>query len=182
MSKRNDDNLIWMDLEMTGLDPESDRIIEIATVITNSDLEVIDEGPVFAIHQPNERLNGMDGWNTEHHGQSGLTRRVQESTTSESQAEAETLAFIQKYVSENKSPLCGNSIHQDRRFLNLYMPKIASFCHYRNLDVSTLKILAQLWAPKIATGITKVSEHIALQDIHDSIEELRYYRKHLFHL
>ena len=167
---------------MTGLDPASDRVIEIATVITNANLDVLDEGPVFAIHQPDTLLDEMDAWNTEHHGQSGLTKRVQESTILEPQAEKETLAFIQQYVPENKSPLCGNSIHQDRRFLNRYMPKLASYCHYRNLDVSTLKILAQLWAPEIAAGITKVSEHVALQDIHDSIEELRYYRKHLFHL
>lgn len=176
----NDDNLVWLDLEMTGLDPEKDRILEIATIITNSDLEILEEGPVFAIHQSDEMLDGMDDWNTEHHNQSGLVNRVRSSAINEAHAEADTLAFIQKYVPENKSPLCGNSICMDRRFLAHYMPKLESYLHYRNLDVSSVKILAQHWAPEVAAGTTKVSEHVALQDIRDSIDELRYYRKHLF--
>lgn len=176
----SDDNLVWLDLEMTGLDSSKNRILEIATIITNSDLEVLEEGPVFAIHQANDLLDSMDNWNTEHHTHSGLVDRVKKSNITEAQAEAETLTFIKGYVPENKSPLCGNSIGTDRRFLTAYMPQLEGYLHYRNLDVSTLKILAQHWAPEVAAGATKVSEHIALQDIRDSIEELRYYRKHLF--
>lgn len=175
----SEDNLIWLDLEMTGLNPDTDRILEIATIITDSNLEVLAEGPVFAIHQPDDRLEKMDAWNTEHHSQSGLVQRVKASTTTEAEAEKQTLAFIAEYVPENRSPICGNSICQDRRFLWRYMPKLENYFHYRNLDVSTLKILAQYWAPDIASGTAKVSEHIALQDIRDSIEELRYYREHL---
>lgn len=175
----SDKNLIWLDLEMTGLNPDTDRILEIATIITNPNLEILAEGPVFAIHQPDDRLNKMDAWNVEHHTRSGLIQRVKESQISESVAEEHTLAFIKQYVPENKSPICGNSICQDRRFLWRYMPKLESYFHYRNLDVSTLKILAQYWAPKIANGVEKVSQHIALQDIRDSIEELRYYREKL---
>lgn len=178
--KQCDDNLVWLDLEMTGLDPEKDRIIEIATVITNADLEILQDGPVFAIHQSDQLLDSMDEWNTEHHGNSGLVQRVKDSQISEADAEAQTLSFIKEFVPENKSPLCGNSICTDRRFLARYMPRLESYLHYRNLDVSSLKILAQHWAPEIAAGITKVSQHIALEDIYDSINELRYYRKHLF--
>ena len=174
----NDENLVWIDLEMTGLDPDQDRIIEIATIVTNSKLEILAEGPVFAIHQDEKRLAGMDQWNTEHHTNSGLVKRVRESQVSEAQAEEQTLSFLSQYVSEGKSPLCGNSVHQDRRFLYRYMPNLEQFLHYRILDVSTLKILANLWAPDVAAGAVKVSEHIALQDIRDSIEELRYYRQH----
>lgn len=177
---KSDTNLIWLDLEMTGLHPDKDRILEIATVITNADLEVLAEGPVLHIHQSDALLDGMDTWCQEHHSQSGLIDRVKNSKTTEAEAESKTLNFIRKYVDENKSPLCGNTISMDRRFLYRYMPKLESYFHYRHLDVSTLKILAQLWSPEIATGITKVSEHIALKDIHDSIEELRYYRRHLF--
>ena len=177
---QSEDNLVWLDLEMTGLDPEKDHIIEMATVITNTNLEILEDGPVFVIHQSDELLDGMDDWNREHHGNSGLVERVKESKVTEADAEEQTIVFIQQYVPENKSPLCGNSICTDRRFLVRYMPKLESYLHYRNLDVSTLKILAQHWSPEIASGITKVSEHIALKDIHDSIEELRYYRKHLF--
>ncbi len=163
---------------MTGLDPDNDRILEIATIITNSNLDILAEGPVFAIHQPQERLDRMDSWNKEHHGHSGLIDRVSKSTVNEAQAESETIAFLQKYVPPGKSPLCGNSVCQDRRFLYRYMPVLDKYFHYRHLDVSTLKILAQRWAPQIARGLIKESQHVALQDIRDSIEELRYYREH----
>lgn len=177
---QNDDNLIWIDLEMTGLNLEKDRILEIATIVTNSDLDILEEGPVFAIHQSDTLLNQMDDWNTEHHTNSGLVERVRQSPVNEAQAETDTLNFLRKYVSENISPICGNSICMDRRFLARYMPTLEAYFHYRNLDVSSIKILAQRWAPDIAAGISKTSEHVALQDIRDSIEELRYYRKHLF--
>jgi len=180
MSQISDNNLVWLDLEMTGLNPNKDRIIEIATVVTNSHLDILAEGPVFAIHQSDELLDGMDDWNTEHHNQSGLVDRVKNSNVTEAEAEAKTVKFIKQYLPEGKSPMCGNSIHQDRRFLVNYMPTLEAFFHYRNLDVSTVKILAQLWAPNIATGVAKVSEHVALQDIRDSIDELQYYREHFF--
>lgn len=173
-----DDNLVWMDLEMTGLNPDKDRIIEIATIITDKNLNVIAEGPVFAIHQSDDIIKGMDSWNTEHHTQSGLISRIKESNTSESLAEQGTIDFIKQFAPEGKSPLCGNSIHQDRRFLWRYMPTLEAYFHYRNLDVSTLKILAQLWKSEVAAGVSKVSNHIALEDIKDSIEELKYYREH----
>ena len=176
------DNLVWLDLEMTGLNPDKDRIIEIATIVTNSNLEILAEGPVFAIHQEEELLTQMDDWNTEHHTNSGLVRRVRESQVNEEQAQEQILAFLAKYVPEGKSPLCGNSIYQDRRFLYRYMPKLEQYFHYRLLDVSTVKILAQRWAPDVAAGTAKVSEHIALQDIRDSIEELKYYRDYFFRI
>lgn len=175
----NPDNLIWLDLEMTGLDPHKDRILEVATIITDTDLNILAEGPVFAVHQSDERLNQMDSWNKEHHGNSGLIERVRNSTVNEEQAAEQTLEFVRQFVPSNKSPMCGNSICQDRRFLYEYMPSFEAYFHYRNLDVSTLKILAQRWFPDVATGIAKVSEHVALQDIKDSIDELRYYRQHL---
>lgn len=174
--KRND-NLIWIDLEMTGLDPDSDYIIEIATVVTDKHLVVLAEGPVIAIHQPEERLAAMDEWNTRQHGESGLTARVRESRVAEAEAEQATLSFLRNYAEHSASPMCGNSICQDRRFLVRHMPELAAYFHYRNLDVSTLKILAQLWQPEVAARLEKHSTHLALADIHDSIRELRFYRE-----
>lgn len=171
-------NLIWIDLEMTGLDPEQDRILEIASVITDVNLNIIAEGPVLAIHQAQTQLDHMNNWCIEQHGKSGLTKRVQESNISEAKAEKETLEFIKKYVPEKTSPICGNTIYQDRRFLLKYMPTLENYFHYRQLDVSTVKILAQNWAPSIMDAFKKEATHLALQDIRDSIEELRYYRKY----
>lgn len=173
-------NLIWIDLEMTGLDTQSDSIIEIATIVTDKYLSEIAEGPVLAIRQSLDTMDAMDEWNTRQHGKSGLTRRVLESTTSLSEAEDATLAFLRDWVAEGASPMCGNSICQDRRFMSREMPQLEQYFHYRNLDVSTLKILAQQWAPSVANGYTKDSEHLALSDIRDSIEELSWYRDHLF--
>jgi oligoribonuclease len=172
------DNLIWIDLEMTGLSPEKDRIIEIATIVTDSRLNTIAEGPVFAIHQPDELLNGMDAWNTKHHNSSGLVKRVKESSVTEADAETATLEFLRQYVSYGKSPMCGNSVYQDRRFLYRYMPELERFFHYRLIDVSTLKELALRWAPRVYGGLQKDSKHLALDDIRDSVEELKYYRQH----
>ena len=174
------DNLIWIDLEMTGLIPEQHRIIEIATVITDKELTVLAEGPVLAIHQPDEHLGAMDEWNTRQHANSGLTERVRASQVTEQEAERQTLEFIRQHVDHGASPICGNSICQDRRFLIRHMPELAAFFHYRNLDVSTLKILAKLWLPEVGNRFEKKSVHLALADIHDSIRELRFYREHLF--
>ena len=179
---KQQDNLIWIDLEMTGLDPDADLIIEIATVVTDKHLVVLAEGPVLAVHQSDEVLDGMDEWNTTQHGGSGLVERVKASTVNESEAEQETLAFLRQYAEAGRSPMCGNSICQDRRFLARYMPELAGFFHYRNLDVSSLKILAQLWVPDVADRFKKQATHLALADIHDSIRELRYYREKLFAL
>ncbi len=165
---------------MTGLDPERDKIIEIATVITDKHLDMLAEGPVIAIYQNDEILTKMDDWNTKQHTKSGLTDRVRESRTDAAAAQAQTLAFLQRYTSAGSSPMCGNSICQDRRFLAREMPSLEAFFHYRNLDVSTLKELALRWAPEIAKGFKKESSHLALDDIHDSIEELKYYRDKLF--
>ena len=172
------DNLIWIDLEMTGLDTLNDEIIEIATIVTDKDLNILAEGPVHAIYQDEALLNGMDDWNQEHHGQSGLVERVRSSRINEAEAEADTVNFLRDFVPSQTSPMCGNSICQDRRFLARSMPKLESYFHYRNLDVSTLKELALRWAPKVAKGFYKESQHLALADIRDSIDELRYYRKH----
>lgn len=175
-------NLIWIDLEMTGLSPETDRILEIATIVTDPFLNILAEGPVFAIAQPESVLSQMDEWNTRQHGQSGLIARVRASTVSEAAAETATLAFLRSYVDPNTSPMCGNSICQDRRFLARHMPALESFFHYRNLDVSTLKELARRWKPEVLSGLQKSSTHLALADIQDSIDELKHYRTHLFGL
>jgi len=171
-------HLIWIDLEMTGLNPESDLIIEIATVVTDKDLNILARGPVLAVHQSDEALGAMDDWNQKHHGQSGLIDRVKASTITESEAERLTIEFLKQWVPENTSPICGNSIGQDRRFLYRYMPKLEAYFHYRNIDVSTLKELAARWAPDVKNGFNKESTHQALDDIIESIEELRYYREH----
>lgn len=177
---QNADNLIWIDLEMTGLDTQNDVIIEIATIVTDPFLTVLAEGPVLAIHQPDEILNGMDEWNTRQHGQSGLVQRVRDSRIGMAEAEKETLEFLRQWVPERASPMCGNSICQDRRFMARLMPELEAYFHYRNLDVSTLKELARRWAPEAANGVKKESSHLALDDIRDSIEELKHYRETLF--
>lgn len=172
------DNLIWIDLEMTGLNPDQDTIIEIATIVTDSQLTILAEGPVIAIHQPVEIMDAMDDWNTRQHGRSGLTKRVLDSGVSMAEAEERTLNFLRDYVAQGASPMCGNSICQDRRFMARLMPDLESFFHYRNLDVSSLKELARRWRPEILPGLTKRGLHLALDDIKDSIAELEYYREH----
>ena len=179
---KNNHNLIWIDLEMTGLDPEKDRIIEIATVVTDPHLNIIAEGPVFAISQTKAALDAMDSWNTRQHAQSGLVDRVLTSHIKEEPAERLTIEFLEQYVDKGKSPMCGNTICQDRRFLYKYMPDLAAFFHYRNLDVSTLKELALRWKPSLLQGFSKESKHLALDDIKDSIAELVYYRQHFINL
>jgi oligoribonuclease len=171
-------HLIWVDLEMTGLDPDNDLIIEIATIVTDKNLNVLAQGPVLAVHQSDAALAAMDEWNQQHHGQSGLIKRVKASTINDAEAERQTLAFLKQWVPENTSPMCGNSIGQDRRFLYRYMPKLEAYFHYRNIDVSTIKELAARWAPHVKDGFKKQSSHQALDDIIESIEELRYYREH----
>ena len=171
-------NLIWLDLEMTGLIPSSDRIIEIATLITDGDLNIIAEGPVLAVKQSNEMLDGMDDWNQKHHGQSGLIDRVKKSDISERDAELQTLEFLKDYSNKNSSPMCGNSICQDRRFMANYMPELEEWFHYRNLDVSTLKELVRRWEPEVYKSFKKDTQHLALADIKESIDELKHYREH----
>ena len=175
---QNAQNLIWIDLEMTGLDPDNDVIIEMATIVTDSNLNTLAEGPVIAIHHSDEVLSRMDEWNTRTHGGSGLTQRVKDSTTTMAEAEAQTIAFLEHWVPKGKSPICGNSICQDRRFLYTYMKDLERYFHYRNLDVSTLKELVARWAPEVRDSLVKKGTHLALDDIRESIAELQHYRKH----
>lgn len=183
MKRRPDElNLIWVDLEMTGLDPETDRIIEVAMVVTDPDLNVLGEAPVFAIHQSDEILNGMDAWNKGTHGRSGLIDRVKASNVTEAMAEDALIEFLGQYVPKGKSPMCGNTICQDRRFMAKTMPKLEAYFHYRNLDVSTLKEIARRWKPELVDGFKKMQKHTALADILESIEELRYYREHFIRI
>ena len=178
----NEFNLVWIDMEMTGLEPDTDRIIEVAAVVTDANLNVLAEGPVIAVHQSDETLDKMDAWNKGTHGRSGLIDRVKASTIDEAQAEEQLIAFLKQWVPANKSPMCGNSICQDRRFMARGMPKLEAFFHYRNLDVSTLKELCRRWKPELASGFKKAQKHTALADIIESIEELRYYREHFIKL
>jgi oligoribonuclease len=171
-------NLIWIDLEMTGLDTANDRIIEIATIMTDGQLNIMAEGPVLAIHQPDAIMAGMDEWNTKQHGKSGLVERVRKSTITEADAERQTIEFLSEHVPAGASPMCGNSICQDRRFMARCMPTLEAFFHYRNLDVSTIKELIKRWAPDSLNGFKKGGSHLALDDTRDSIRELRFYREH----
>jgi len=176
----SDQNLIWVDLEMTGLDPETHQIIEIATIVTDAQLNILAEGPVLAIHQPEAELAKMDDWCTNTHTNSGLVERIRQSTIDEEEAVRQTIAFLEKWVPKGASPICGNSIGQDRRFLYKHMPELEQYFHYRYLDVSTIKELTRRWQPELLTGFTKKGSHLALDDIRDSITELRYYREHIF--
>jgi oligoribonuclease len=176
----HEDNLIWIDLEMTGLLPNDDVIIEIATIVTDSELNVLAEGPMLAIHQSDERLAAMDAWNTKQHGKSGLTERVRNSQVSAAEAERQTIEFLTQWVPAGKSPMSGNSICQDRRFLANYMPDLENYFHYRNLDVSSIKELARRWKPEALEGFSKSGAHLALDDVRDSINELKHYRKTFF--
>ena len=179
---KSDQNLVWLDCEMTGLDPEKERLLEIAVIVTGPHLTPRVEGPVLVIHQSDEQLNKMDAWNKGTHGKSGLIDKVKASTTTEAEAEQEILAFLKKYVPKSASPLCGNTISQDRRFLVRYMPKLEAYLHYRNLDVSTLKELSRRWKPAICEGFKKQQKHTALADVHESIDELAHYREHFIRL
>lgn len=174
----NQNNLIWLDMEMSGLLPDSDRILELAAVVTDADLNVLGESPVFVVHQSDAVLDGMDAWNKGAHGRSGLIEKVKASTLSEEEASAQMIAFLKQFVPAGKSPMCGNSICQDRRFMARYMPELESYFHYRNLDVSVFKELARRWKPEIYSGFKKASKHEALADIYESIDELKYYREH----
>lgn len=182
MSEQNKQNLIWIDLEMTGLDPEKERIIEIATIVTDKDLNILAEGPVLAIHQSDELLNKMSEWCVKTHTENGLVERVKQSKLTERAAELQTLDFLKKWVPKGASPICGNSIAQDKRFLYRYMPDLAEFFHYRHLDVSTLKELASRWKPEMLNQFNKKNTHLALDDIKESIEELKFYREHFIKL
>jgi oligoribonuclease len=182
LPRPNEFNLVWVDMEMTGLEPDSDRIIEVAVVVTDMHLNILGEGPVFAIHQSDETLDKMDAWNKGTHGRSGLIERVKASTVTEAEAETALIAWLKDYVPAGKSPMCGNTICQDRRFMVRGMPKLEAFFHYRNLDVSTLKELCKRWKPEIVSGFKKHQKHTALADIIESIEELRYYREHFIKL
>ena len=179
---KSDQNLVWIDCEMTGLDPEKERLLEIAVIVTGPHLSPRVEGPVLVIHQSDEQLGKMDAWNKGTHGKSGLIDKVKASTTTEADAEQEILAFLKKYVPKSASPLCGNTISQDRRFLVKYMPKLEAYFHYRNLDVSTLKELSRRWKPAIYEGFKKQQKHTALADVHESIDELAHYREHFIRL
>ena len=179
---QNANNLCWLDMEMTGLNPDTDRIIEVAMIITDADLNVLAQSEVYAIHQSDEILNGMDAWNTATHGRTGLTGRVRQSTYTEAEVEQKLLDFMAEWLPEKASPMCGNTIHQDRRFMVRYMPRLEAWFHYRNLDVSTLKELARRWHPAVAKGVVKRGSHQALDDILESIEEMRYYREHFLKL
>jgi len=181
-AKPNEMNLVWVDMEMTGLEPDTDKIIEVAVVVTDMHLNVLAEGPVFAIHQSDATLDKMDNWNKGTHGKSGLIDRVKASTVTEEEAQEKLIAWLKQYVPANKSPMCGNTICQDRRFMVRGMPKLEAFFHYRNLDVSTLKELCRRWKPELASGFKKHQKHTAMADIIESIEELKYYREHFIKL
>jgi oligoribonuclease len=178
-ARYDENNLVWVDMEMSGLNPDSDRVLEIAVVVTDSSLEALAEGPVLAVHQDDRVLAAMDAWNTATHGRSGLTARVRESAVGEAEAEDAVIAFLQRHVPAGRSPMCGNSICQDRRFMARWMPRLEAYFHYRNLDVSTLKELARRWKPDVARSFEKKSRHEALADIYESIAELKHYRQHL---
>ena len=182
MAQQNANNLCWLDMEMTGLSPETDRIIEVAVIITDSDLNVLAQSPVYAVHQSDEVLDAMDEWCTATHGRTGLTQRVRESQYTEAEVEQNLLDFIAAWIPAQASPMCGNSVHQDRRFMQKYMPRLEAYFHYRNLDVSTLKELAKRWNPAVAKGVVKRGSNKALNDILESIEEMRYYRDHFLKL
>ena len=182
MTMKDKSNLIWIDLEMTGLDTQRDYIIEIASIVTDKNLNILAEGPNLAIHQPDEVMNNMDDWNTKQHGRSGLIDKVKKSTINETKAEAETVKFLEQYIFKGQSPLCGNTICQDRRFLARCMPELEEFCHYRNVDVSSIRELGKRWYFEDIDNFQKSSNHRALDDIRDSIDELRYYRKTIFKL
>ncbi len=179
---KNDTHLVWIDMEMSGLDPDKDRVLEVALVVTDKDLNLVEEGPVLVVHQPDAVLDGMDNWNKGTHGKSGLIDKVKASTLTEAAVEEAMIAFMKKHVSARTSPMCGNSICQDRRFLARHLPQMEAYFHYRNLDVSTFKELAKRWKPQIMDGFKKANLHTALSDILESIEELKYYREHFIRL